>query len=339
MSNAMATTGQTSMLAINDEKPFLEIETVSNEYHSLISDSRNDFFKMAITAKAFGAMKSLLTDKIVSGFKHLENSKLGFKTDRKDGYPIDVVRSCLIEAHLNGVRVIGNEFNIIAGQTYITKEGFIGKMQRCDGFKNVRLNIGVPMVNQSESRAIIKCSATWEYHGTQDSLECEIPVRWDKYSSDDALIGKAERKLRARIWNQATGDIMQDGDADHAVEQIPVVCESTASISDQIQLNEPAVNQTDEEPAQSEQVYFDEPAAEEKAQPEEKQLTKKEMRSSIHDLLAMHFDGDTERMDAALQEIVGHKEATIENLPRFDEALLPEILEKVEVFTGEGGAK
>jgi hypothetical protein len=175
---------------------------------------------MAVTAKAFGEMKRLLSDDIVKGFKHLENSKLGFKTDKKQGYPIDVVRSCLIEAHLNGVKITGNEFNIIAEQMYITKEGFTGKMQRDRRFSEVRLNIGVPRTDQANKRSIVACSATWKYNGTDDEIQCEIPVIWNSYLSDDAVIGKAERKLRARIWNQATGDILSDGDADGAINEV-----------------------------------------------------------------------------------------------------------------------
>jgi len=213
---------QQNSLAIKDETPFLAIEQVSEEYHQLIEESRNDFIRMVVTAKAVSAMKKLLTDEIVGVAMALQNTKMGFKTDKKQGYDIATIRNCMIEAHLNGVRIIGNEFNIIAGQMYITKEGFIGKMQRSPDFSNVKLDIGIPRINQAEKRAIVPCSATWNYLGEPDSIKCEIPVKWDSYSSDDAIIGKAERKLRARIWNQATGDIVMDGDADGAINVVAV---------------------------------------------------------------------------------------------------------------------
>ena len=211
-------------IALLDETPFLDIAAVSDEYNAIVRESTNEFAIMMITAKAVKAIRALLGDDIINAFKQLENSKLGFKTDKGNGgYPIAVIRDCLIEAHLGGVKVIGNEFNIIAGQMYITKEGFTGKMQRSPDFSKVKLNIGIPNIDQPANRAVLKCSATWNFTGRPDSIECEIPVKWDKYSSDDAMIAKAERKLRARIWTQATGDIMPEGDAGEYTDNIRVV--------------------------------------------------------------------------------------------------------------------
>ena len=205
------------------------IAGIQGEYAEAMAIAPNGLIRMAATANAIARLRSMLPDDVVGYFMPLQNTRIGFKTDRKEGYPVPVVRECLIEALLHGLQPIGNEFNIIADGMYTTKEGFTGKMHRNGRFSKLRLRFGIPAIQRDEKRAIVSCGATWLFDGVPDSIECEIPVKIDVYKNrsgdtittmDDAILGKAERKLRCRIWNQATGDTLTDGEAIDATAEV-----------------------------------------------------------------------------------------------------------------------
>ena len=92
------------------------------------------FKKMALVAGAIGELRNLLTPKVMAPIMALQNTSIGFKTDNPAGYPLEVVRDCLIEATLKGVYPVGNEFNIISRQCYITKEGYFHKLRDIPNF-------------------------------------------------------------------------------------------------------------------------------------------------------------------------------------------------------------
>lgn len=144
----------------------------------------------------------------------LQNTKLGFKTDRRDGYDLRTVTDCAIEALMNGLQLTGNHFNIISGGMYMTQEGTAHKLRTMKGLTGLKRKYGVPMAKNGG--AIVECSATWKMHGVADSLECTIPVRVSEKQGVDAILGKAERKLNARILSQITGSEIADGEVDGA---------------------------------------------------------------------------------------------------------------------------
>ncbi|MFK5282891.1 hypothetical protein ACI3PL_25325, partial [Lacticaseibacillus paracasei] len=78
----------------------------------------------------------------------LQGNRLGFKTDKdkSGGYPESVVKNCLIEAVLLGIQPTGNQFNIIAGNMYPTKEG-CGYL--LNNFKGLSYNLvcSLPRIN------------------------------------------------------------------------------------------------------------------------------------------------------------------------------------------------
>ena len=57
------------------------------------------------------------------------------------------------ETVLRGVRIVGNEFNIISGRPYITKEGFSRLVREWPGLTELRLMPGVPATQAN--RALI----------------------------------------------------------------------------------------------------------------------------------------------------------------------------------------
>ena len=72
------------------------------------------------------------------------------------------------------------------------------------------------------------CKASWKLNGTPDVMEAEIPVRINAGMGSDAILGKAERKMRARIYNRITGTEFPEGEVGDVVVEKPVGSGSTS---------------------------------------------------------------------------------------------------------------
>lgn len=158
-------------------------------------------------------MREALTDEVMATiFMPLMNSKVGFRTDR-DGrpnkrgevqplYTINVVRDAIIDAALIGLRPTGNQFNIISGTMYPTKEGYTSLLKKI-GAKYV-IDI---MQNQSKDPAFAEfpCKISYSFNGEKNSLTINATVRRDQYASYDQLRGKAERRAKKALYEYLTG--------------------------------------------------------------------------------------------------------------------------------------
>jgi hypothetical protein len=160
----------------------------------------------------------------------LQDTPLGFRTDqdpkvkrRKKNqitgqfeeksntpYSYDIVREAAIEALLRRLQLVGNQFNVIAGRFYCTKEGFEALIRQLPAVANFRPVIGVPQ--SKPGGVIVDCSATWTQNGETQSLKASIPVKTDDYSGADQSIGKATRKFLKRCYECMTGNSIPEGD-------------------------------------------------------------------------------------------------------------------------------
>ena len=182
------------------------------------------FKQMYMVAGAISELKNILTPAVMQPFMALQNTSLGFKTDKANGgYPMDVVRECIITATLNGVSCVNNEFNIIAGQCYITKNGFGHKLKdiQLNGWKSGNNEIksfgwteipGVPTMHNGG--AIIKYQLEWTVNGKDYERELTLAIRVNSAMGVDAIIGKACRKARAWLYSTITGMEIGEGDVD-----------------------------------------------------------------------------------------------------------------------------
>ena len=180
----------------------------------------SQFKRTLLVSTAMGELQNLLTPKIMAPIMNLQNKSLGFRTDNPNGYPVDVVRDCLIEATLKGVYPVGNEFNIIAGRCYITKEGYFHKLHDIPNFSWVEIP-GIPR-NVGDNGAIIKVTLEWKYNGKSCTKELELAIRVNRGMGADAIIGKALRKARAWLYTTITGQDIGDGEADGDVIDVEV---------------------------------------------------------------------------------------------------------------------
>lgn len=182
------------------------------------SDAIAGFTKAYLIADAIGELKKLLTGDYMKPIMALQGSRLGFKTDKdkEGGYSEQVVKNCLIDAVLSGVQPFGNQFNIIAGNMYITKEGFQHLLNK----QNVKYSIvfDLPRIstNGEKISGAVVAKLKWEWEGKPCEQTIDIPVKLDKYAGVDSVIGKATRKARAWLFNNLNGTDFGDGDASDA---------------------------------------------------------------------------------------------------------------------------
>jgi hypothetical protein len=191
------------------------LENLANEYALTALNSKGRFERALILARGMAALREAVKP-LMPAILSLMDSPLGFLTDRrgKDPYPEEVVADCLIEAVLRGCYPVGNEWNIISGRAYITKEGFARLVRELPGFTDLRLVPGVPRTAQAG--AVVPFRASWRWQGKPDHMECDIPVRLNSGMGADAAIGKATRKMLARLYSLLTGSQITDPEGDEA---------------------------------------------------------------------------------------------------------------------------
>lgn len=174
----------------------------------------NGFERAFMISSAIQALKDALTPEYMKPIMALQGNKLGFKTDRDDkgGYPIDVVKNCLIEAVLMGLQPHGNQFNIIAGNTYATKEGCGYLLSQIQGLK-WEIIPGLPRVNNEKTGAAILMKIKYSYNGPETITEMDVAVKMNAFMGTDAIVGKATRKARKWLYDKITGSELPEGDA------------------------------------------------------------------------------------------------------------------------------
>lgn len=176
---------------------------------------------------AVGVVKLLreaLTDEVMNEvFMPLMNTKIGFLTDRdpskpdkKTGiaptpYPVPVVRDCLIDALAMGLMPTGNQFNILAGKMYPTKEGYSALLSKL-GAKYL-CEVGLDESEPGAKAARINVIMNYSYNGEKNKLAMVATVKKDNFSTMDLLRGKAERRGKKCLYEYLTGcDMGEDGE-------------------------------------------------------------------------------------------------------------------------------
>lgn len=201
------------------EAPKLEIAKILNQnvLSVLGNDKIQGFERAFLIADAIGELKKLLTAEVMKPIMALQGNRLGFKTDKDrnhdgskgPGYPMEIVRDCLIEAVLFGLQPTGNQFNIIAGNMYATKEGCGHLLSRVPGL-NYDIVPQLPRV-KDESAAVVM-QIEYKINGIAKTKNIDIPIRVNKFMGTDAILGKATRKARKWLFDTVTGIELPEGD-------------------------------------------------------------------------------------------------------------------------------
>lgn len=191
------------------------------------TEGLNGFKKAYMMAEGIQKLKDLLTPQYMAPIMQLQGSKLGFRTDKDKnqdgspglGYSMEIVKDCIIEAVLNGLQVTGNQFNIIAGNMYPTKEGTGYILNNFKGLK-YQLVCSLPRTNNDNTSAAVEVTIKWTLRGESFEEVVPIPIKINKFMGVDAIIGKATRKGRAWLISRITGSEITDGDVEDATHTV-----------------------------------------------------------------------------------------------------------------------
>lgn len=199
--------------------PNQEIGRKINESVSLVvsNEALLGFEKAYLMADAIKKIKENLTPAYMKPIMELQGNNLGFKTDKdKDGgYSESVVKNCLVEAVLMGVQPYDNQFNIIAGNCYLTKNGIGYLLKKLQGLV-YDITFELPRVNSTNTSAAVLAKITWNFRGNKGEKQIEIPIKMNQYMGTDAVIGKATRKARKWLYDFLTGSEIPEGDVSDA---------------------------------------------------------------------------------------------------------------------------
>lgn len=220
----LATVDSKAIVPQADLQQMITIDQTSRACaQQLLAAGTNEAAKALITAKAIGQLSQLLSERVMADIMPLQNSILGFRTDKPEGYNRECVRSCVTIALMRGLRITGNEWNIIAGNLYVTREGYERLLAELPGFSNLRLQVSVP--KSAGDGALVAAVATWRYSTRDQEMRWEetpkgdyrIAVKVNKGMGADAILGKARSKALRQIYATLTGSVFESvGDADNA---------------------------------------------------------------------------------------------------------------------------
>ena len=123
------------VLEVQEKPPFLkELSRNTELMNKLISEIQqiNENWTHYEKSIAYGhyltEIKNQIKEKPLEIIKSLMNTGIGFKTDRpndkcREVYSDEIIKNCVVQAIMHGLRIHGNEFNILGGNFYATKEG------------------------------------------------------------------------------------------------------------------------------------------------------------------------------------------------------------------------
>lgn len=184
---------------------------------------------------AVAELREALDERVMKALLKLKNSKMGFRTDEgpKTGvYSMDVVRDAVIEAATLGLQCVGNHFNILGGNMYVTKEGFtflLRQLAKEGRLQDMRFVYHPAEVKESstqgvsrsgelyqkiEREGLVKVEVSCVFDGKAVNECLEFVIRVNSGMSQDAVLGKAERKAKAWLYNYLTDQAVSDGSAD-----------------------------------------------------------------------------------------------------------------------------
>lgn len=195
-----------------------KVKAVATEYGLAATEKTDEFERGLMLAAGMEKLRALLTSQVMKPIMALQGSTLGFRTDKDAaaGYPENVVRDVVCEALLRGFRPVGNEFNIIAGRFYAAKDGCRRRVLEWPGLTKFVMDVSYP--SDKPGTAYVEAVASWELEGKPDELvrcgKSAIPIRRNAGMGDDAILGKAERKMYAAVLNRLSSFVIPDGEVE-----------------------------------------------------------------------------------------------------------------------------
>lgn len=184
-------------------------DVINEQVVQVLETNFNNFQSAFVMSTAIQKIDEVLTTEIMKPILALQGKKIGFKTDKI--YGLQVVKDCVIEALLNGLQVTGNQFNIIANNMYVTKEGFGHLLKK---IKTLRYQIQHTILGEEKGYVKVSSKITWgDPYNNEAQKQIQIfLVRAGNYATPDSIIGKAERKARKWLYEYLTGKELAEGE-------------------------------------------------------------------------------------------------------------------------------
>lgn len=221
-------------------------EAINTQVLAVLSDKSQNFTNAFAMANAISVIRNVLTPEVMQPIMSLAGSKLGFRTDKDkpskgqmpQPYSLEIVKDCLIDAVLLGLNPTGNQFNIIASNMYVTKEGFTYLLKKIKGLRYSIIYPNVIFATNKET-ALVSCEITYQLGEDKPIKQLlEFTVKAGSYATSDSCIGKAERKAKCWLYNHIEGTDITDGDA----EDITYTEVSSTRLSKEDQIKEKELN-------------------------------------------------------------------------------------------------
>jgi len=181
----------------------LAVAEAAQAYEVATADKTANIASALAAADAIESLRAMFTPQVIAKLRQLCGKSLGFRTDRDQKgppYPDNVLVECALEAGLRGLPFVADSWNIIQGRVYVTKGGLKTLIKRMTEVTNFTYTIGLP--KKVGDGAVSDCTASWTQATVKRELAVQIPVRTDGYTTVDALVGKVERRLLARCYEQ-----------------------------------------------------------------------------------------------------------------------------------------
>lgn len=226
----MASNANSSELKATVAKSFEGAMLAGREWQKELA-ACEEWRRPIVLAQAVETLRSHYDKQAMQAVRQLAGSQLGFKTDRDD-YSDDVIRDCVICAQLNKepLSIVGNEFNIIAGDMFPAKNGWTARLQKL-GCYAVDPNVGKPenVIEGSPNTkgfrrfsAVFAASAscklrgvTWQVTATlTDDADYRLDAdAWGKDLSDavSGMKGKIEARILRKLYHYVA-DIPDESD-------------------------------------------------------------------------------------------------------------------------------
>jgi hypothetical protein len=115
---------------------------------------------------------------------------------------------------MRGLTLHGNQWNIIGGRCYITKEGMRIIVGNLPGLTDLNLSPSIPQF--TGIGAVLDFRATWKIEGKPQELTRKIVVKAGP-GEVDLAIGKATRKMLAAVYEKVTGSSISDGEIEEPI--------------------------------------------------------------------------------------------------------------------------
>jgi hypothetical protein len=194
----------TELQKSNDEK----ISEVDSAVLKLQNSKSIGFAYSLEKAKVVEKIQDMLTTDVMKPIMSMCGKPYGFRTDRDskpDKYKEDVVKDCLIQATLLGAEPTGNQFNIIGGNCYITKEGCFAKLKKMGVYFELSFSISKKIHQDGRDIWVKPVHITFDNKGDIQKKCMEFVYNKYDSTSESAAEGMAKRDAAAWIIEQVTG--------------------------------------------------------------------------------------------------------------------------------------